>query len=275
MLETLHVSMNLHQQLNSLIPSDFIPDDADPNFSQCLNSVENPSDTRRETVPEVLGHMFAADDASSAQLLHVLIDQVLLFQSSSSFKGSDLRFRRRGPVQLTWSMCAGSQKWSAVHNECIMIDEKGSGQWPGDVHCVCGRAFTRFIVDRSEVDSENSPIILPPEEERKDQISKDVGMLFSQVAATVKFTNDITNHEAFLWGMCDTNFYLVRGYFPASYIEAVERLSGPLPALVSAQVDRTIFLDMNTPDGFREAIRGIVALLRYLEWRYKGDHKSV
>jgi hypothetical protein len=30
MLDTLHVSVNLHRQLNSLIPSNFIPDDADP-----------------------------------------------------------------------------------------------------------------------------------------------------------------------------------------------------------------------------------------------------
>src|ERR1700733_1290536 len=96
-----------------------------------------------------------------------------------------------------------------------------------------------------------------------------------QIYKVIPLSCTITLYQAFLWGMCDTSFYLVRGYFPASYIEAVETLSGPLPALVSAQVDRTIFHDMNTPDGYREAIRGIVALLRYLEWRYNGDHKCV
>jgi hypothetical protein len=30
MLDTLHVSVNLNQQLNSLIPPDYIPDDSDP-----------------------------------------------------------------------------------------------------------------------------------------------------------------------------------------------------------------------------------------------------
>jgi hypothetical protein len=48
------------------------------------------------------------------------------------------------------------------------------------------------------MDSENDDelrVHLPPEGQRKDEISKDVGMLFSQVAGTVKFTNNIIDHE--------------------------------------------------------------------------------
>ena len=125
------------------------------------------------------------------------------------------------------------------------------------------------------MDPEDSrPLHYPPEGQRKDEISKDVGMLCSQVAATVKFTKRITDHEVcyplqlfesnnlfnslyqtFLWGMCDTSFYIVRGYFPASYIEAAHILPGPLPSWAVVWVDRTVFHDMKTVDGRREAVR--------------------
>jgi hypothetical protein len=74
--------------------------------------------------------------------------------------------------------------------------------------------------------------------------------------------------QAFVWGMCDRSFYLVQGIFPASYIETIERHPGPLPSSEVAHVHRTIFYDMNTLDGRREAIRSVMALLRYLEWRH-------
>jgi len=111
-----------------------------------------------------------------------------------------------------------------------------------------------------------------PEEDRKDDIAKDVGMLCSQVAARVKATKCVADHEGFLWGMCGTNFYIVRGYFDASYIEAVRTLPSPLPPSHSAQVHRTTFHDTKTADGRREALRSVMALLRYIEWKYGHDN---
>ena len=63
----------------------------------------------------------------------------------------------------------------------------------------------------------------------------------------------------------------MRGYFPASYIEAAHILPGPLPSWAAVRVDRTVFHDMKTVDGRREAVRGVMAVLRYLEWRHKHD----
>ena len=52
-------------------------------------------------------------------------------------------------------------------------------------------------------------------------------------------------------------------------IEAVEKLPCPLPPSEVAHVDRTVLFDMDTVDGRREAIRCVLALLRYLEWQYQ------
>jgi hypothetical protein len=63
-------------------------------FAQCLTSLEDPSNTMRETVLEVLSDMFSVDDSCSSQLLRVLIEHVLFYQSPSSFHHSDWKFRR-------------------------------------------------------------------------------------------------------------------------------------------------------------------------------------
>jgi len=52
-------------------------------------------------------------------------------------------------------------------------------------------------------------------------------------------------------------------------LKASHVLPGPLPSWTVVRVDQTTFHDMKTVDGCREAVRGVMAVLQFLEWQHK------
>jgi hypothetical protein len=113
-LDSLNVSVYLHQRLDNLISSEFIPSDKDPGackvatatvgstnnlteFCQCLSPnlpAGSPLSTLDYSVSEALDRMFPRYDSGSSEFLLALVEHVVFFQPSLFFKDSDLIFRR-------------------------------------------------------------------------------------------------------------------------------------------------------------------------------------
>jgi hypothetical protein len=63
-------------------------------FSECLNSAEDPPNAMFFTIPEALDEVFPGEEFGSSELLRALIIHVLSNQSPVLFQGSEWKFRR-------------------------------------------------------------------------------------------------------------------------------------------------------------------------------------